>query len=258
MLLLVDLNCWVYRQWAAKQPIRKIHNNVTEFIVVAALRSGASHVAACADSRESTRKSFYPQYKAQRPPKPSSYYAVLADVEDTLELCAGVRVVGHVGAEADDVIATLATKAREVDLPTVILAMDKDLFQLVQDSPQPVVKLWDGATKWTDGAGVRKKLGVNPAQVVDYLALVGDGADNIPGVPKMGPVGAVQVLKAFGSLDGALEHLDTSDARWGQVKRRYREALAAGAKDVEKWQALTRLASDLQLGVTIEDLRWNT
>lgn len=177
-------------------------------IILQRLDLRAPDVVLCGDSPRNWRHDLHSAYKANREAKPPGYLEQLraAWAELTREL-RGVMVSGF---EADDVIATLAGDRSDVQIVT----HDKDLLQLVDDARRVrVVSLRDllgGTVREYDEAGVRAKLGVPPALVGDYLALVGDKSDNVPGVPGIGPKHAAARLAAHGSLDAVLEHAATS------------------------------------------------
>ena len=116
-------------------------------------------------------------------------------------LLMGLPMLSISGVEADDVLGTLAAQASERNFGTLISTMDKDLAQLVSSS---VTLLNTMTGNILDEAGVKKKFGVRPKQMIDFLALVGDSADNIPGVPKCGPKTAVKWLEHYGSLENLL------------------------------------------------------
>jgi DNA polymerase-1 len=151
------------------------------------------------------------------------------------------------GVEADDYIATVARRAAGMDWGVVIASADKDFMQLVSER----VGLWNPNDKaervWT-AAEVREKTGVAPEQIVDWLSLVGDSADNIPGVPGVGAKTAAGLLGEFGSVDEIYANL-------ARVKsERIRARLAAAAADVRRNQALVRLKDDLPCVFAAESL----
>lgn len=166
-----------------------------------------SHIAVAADVPPPTfRDELYPDYKRQRRAKKTqAEREALARVEEKFgELLddLGVRRIRAAKHEADDVIATTVSIAEEEGLDAVIVARDKDLCQLVG----PGVRLWDGgdAEPKQDVAAVQKAWGVSPTQFVDYLAMVGDSTDGLPGIKNIGDVAAKDLLAEFGSMDGAL------------------------------------------------------
>ena len=163
----------------------------------------------------------YPEYKANRPPMPDD---LAAQIEPLME---AIRAMGWPllvvdGVEADDVIGTLASEAERAGMRTVISTGDKDLTQLVD----PHVTLVNTMSNETlDEAGVEAKFGVPPEQIVDYLALIGDSVDNVPGVDKVGPKTAAKWLAQYGSLDGVIAHADEIGGVVGENLRKARDWL---------------------------------
>lgn len=147
-----------------------------------------------------------PEYKAQRAPMPDSLRSQLPLLNEYLA-AAGIPLVLIKGQEADDIMATLAVRAAQQGRMVRLATSDKDLLQLVGDNIRivPPTK----TEEELDAAGVEAKSGVRPEQIVDWLALVGDSADNIPGVHGIGPKTAAKLLRQYGSLAQCAAHLDT-------------------------------------------------
>ena len=163
------------------------------------------------------------------------------------EICnaMGMPVIEIPGVEADDVIATLAVMGSKQGIPMIISSLDKDLMQLVED---PLVKMMNTMNNQIyDVAGVEKKFGVHPEQIIDYLALVGDTSDNIPGVPKVGPKTAVKWLTAYKTLKGII---DNADSLTGVVGQNFRDSIPNLDRNVE----LVTLKKDVDLKVSLESL----
>ena len=163
------------------------------------------------------------------------------------EICnaMGMPVIEIPKVEADDVIATLAVMGSELGMPMVISSLDKDLMQLVED---PLVKMMNTMNNQIyDVAGVEKKFGVHPNQIIDYLAIVGDTSDNIPGVPKVGPKTAVKWLGEFKTLQGII---DNADSLTGVVGQNFRDSIPDLSRNVE----LVTLKKDVDLKVSLENL----
>jgi len=186
-------------------------------------------------------------YKAQRDPMPDDMEVQLDAMVDYLE-AAGWASVCDDGVEADDRIGQLAKRAEDDGMEVVIASSDKDFLQLINDR----VSMLNPADKTgtpMDAAAVLAKTGVLPAQIVDWLSLVGDAADNIPGVPGVGVKTAASLLNEFGSVDGIYDRL-------AKVKRdKLRESLAAAEADVRRNQSLVALKLDLQGEPALDDLR---
>lgn len=180
------------------------------------LADGHPRCAICCDSRSNWRKALSPAYKQPREPKPESYFAELERTEEALRK-EGLLVWKVEGFEADDLLATAATEAIGMGLRVLIHSSDKDLLQLVRDDAGDahgsvvVCSVRDG--RYYRATDVRDKFGVLPGQMGDWLALVGDTADNIAGVPGVGPKRAAQLLNAFGSIGNVLKQLETTLGR---------------------------------------------
>jgi len=186
-------------------------------------------------------------YKAQRDPMPDDMEVQLDEMVEYLE-AAGWASVCDDGVEADDRIGQLAKRAEDEGMEVVIASSDKDFLQLINDR----VSMLNPADKTgtpMDAAAVVAKTGVRPEQIVDWLSLVGDAADNIPGVPGVGVKTAAVLLNEFGSVDGIYDGL-------AKVKRdKLRESLAAAEADVRRNQSLVALKLDLPGEPALDDLR---
>ena len=165
------------------------------------------------------RDELFEEYKAHRPPMPDELRAQIAPLLEAIPAL-GLPMLRVAGVEADDVIGTLAERAARAGLSVIISTGDKDMAQLVNDKITLVNTMFE--TK-LDRVGVKAKFDVFPEQIVDYLALVGDSSDNIPGVPKVGPKTAAKWLNEYGSLDAIIEH--AADIQ-GKVGESLRENLA--------------------------------
>ncbi|SDG63503.1 DNA polymerase I [Propionivibrio dicarboxylicus] len=211
ILLLVDGSSYLYRAFHAMPDLRNSQNEPTGAIygVLNMLRrldgdfkgQNVAYKACVFDAKGKTfRDDWYPEYKANRPSMPDDLAAQIAPIH------AGVAALGWPilmvdGVEADDVIGTLACQAAAEGLDVVVSTGDKDLAQLVT----PQVRLVNTMSNETlDEAGVLAKFGVPPQRIVDYLTLIGDAVDNVPGVNKVGPKTAVKWLAQYGSLDGII------------------------------------------------------
>ncbi|MET0074655.1 MAG: DNA polymerase I [Candidatus Thiodiazotropha lotti] len=169
----------------------------------------------------SFRNELYPDYKANRPPMPEDLRCQIEPLHEIVQAM-GLPLVMVDGVEADDVIGTLAVQATEAGLETVISTGDKDMAQLVNPSVSLVNTMSETTT---DERGVVDKFGVRPDQIIDYLALVGDSADNIPGVPKCGPKTAAKWLKSYETLDELISHAEEIGGKIGENLRASLEQL---------------------------------
>jgi DNA polymerase-1 len=163
----------------------------------------------------SFRNQLYKEYKANRPPMPEDLRIQIEPLHDIIRAM-GLPLVMVEGVEADDVIGTLAHQAAGQGMKTLISTGDKDMAQLVNAQVSLVNTM---SETFTDEAGVVEKFGVRPAQIIDYLALVGDTADNIPGVPKCGPKTAAKWLQAYGDLDNLMARADEIKGKIGENLR---------------------------------------
>ena len=182
------------------------------------------------------RDELFEQYKANRPPTPDDLRAQVAPLIEAIQAL-GLPMLRVPGVEADDVIGTLAERASKEGLEVVISTGDKDMAQLVNDRITLVNTMFDTRL---DRAGVKAKFDVLPEQIVDYLALVGDSSDNIPGVPKVGPKTAAKWLNEHGSADGIRAN---AHAIAGKVGDSLRENLAT----LELSRKLATIRRDLDL-----------
>ena len=190
------------------------------------------------------RHDLYKDYKANRPPMPEELKEQLSPLK---EICnaMGMPVIEIPKVEADDVIATLAEMGARQGMPIVISSLDKDLMQLVED---PLIKMMNTMNNQVyDVAGVEGKFGVHPNQIIDYLALVGDTSDNVPGVPKVGPKTAAKWLNEFKTIKGII---DNADSLTGVVGQNFRDSISDLDRNVE----LVTLKKDVDLKISLENL----
>ncbi len=210
------------------------------------------YLAVVFDAGMSAREELYPEYKATREKMPDELRASLPRIR---ELVAGFndRVVELDGFEADDVIGTLARKAVEEGLEAVIVSGDKDFYQLIGPG---VALLNPGrggpsgvAEEWVDESKAPERLGVPPEQVVDYLALIGDSSDNVPGAPGIGPKTAVKLLEEHGSLEALFEVAPEIRGK------RAREALLEHEEQIRLSKELVTIRRDLDVELDLDALR---
>ncbi len=189
------------------------------------------------------RNDMYPEYKANRPPMPDDLRSQIAPIHEIITAM-GLPLLVIPGVEADDVIGTLAKQADEQGIETVISTGDKDMAQLVT----PHVRLINTMTDVEmDEAGVVEKFGVRPDQIIDYLALMGDKVDNIPGVVKCGPKTAVKWLAEHGTLDEVIANAD-------KVKGKIGENLRAALEQLPLSYQLATIKCDVELEKSAEQL----
>ena len=200
----------------------------------------ARYVAVALDTPGPTfRHERFDGYKAHRPEMPSDLALQVPLMRQAIEAM-GLKTVSLEGVEADDLIASLSRRAEEEGWDVVVVSADKDFGQLIRPGlRQYVPARGPEPARWIDATGFHERYGIAPEQFVDYLALIGDASDNIPGVPGIGPKTAAELLRAHGTLDGVLAALDTIEPL--SVRRR----LAAGRESALLSRELARLRSDL-------------
>jgi len=250
-LVLVDGSSYLYRAFHALPPLTNSRGEPTGAVygVLNMLRKlmetyRPEHVAVVFDARGKTfRDELYAEYKAHRPPMPDE---LSEQVEPLLAIirAMGLPLLQVQGVEADDVIGTLAEQATAAGHDTVISTGDKDLAQLVNAHVSLINTMTD---TFMDPQGVVDKFGVEPAQIIDYLTLVGDTSDNIPGVPKVGPKTAVKWLSQYGTLDELVAHAD-------EIKGKIGENLRAHLDQLPLSKQLASIKCDVELAETPDDL----
>ena len=189
------------------------------------------------------RDDLYPEYKANRAPMPTELRAQLESIH-ALVRALGFPVLEVGGVEADDVIGTLAELGKNAGLDVLVSTGDKDMAQLVDDHVT-MVNTMDGAV--LDAAGVEGKFGVRPESIVDYLTLVGDTVDNVPGVPKVGPKTAVKWLAQYRTVEEVVAHA-------GEIKGKVGENLRASLEQIPLSKELVTIRRDVPLDVGPLDL----
>ncbi|MDG1096161.1 MAG: DNA polymerase I [Methylophilaceae bacterium] len=232
-LLLVDGSSYLYRAFHAMPDLRNAANEPTGAIhgVLNMLRRlhkdyPADYCACVFDAKGKTfRDDIYPEYKANRAAMPDDLRPQIEPLHEAI-VALGWPLIMIEGVEADDVIGALAKQAESEGIRTIISTGDKDISQLVSDHITVVNTMRDAFRRTDDVldiAGVEKKFGIPPNLIIDYLTLIGDKVDNVPGVEKVGPKTAVKWLQEYGTLDGIIENADKIT---GKVGENLREALS--------------------------------
>ena len=251
-LWLVDGSSYLYRAFFALPPLTSSKGEPTGALLGVLnmlnklLREEEPElIAVVLDAPGKTfRDELFEAYKAHRPPMPDDLRAQIAPLVEAIPAL-GLPMLRIEGVEADDVIGTLADRACAAGFEVVISTGDKDMAQLVNDRITLVNTMFDTRL---DRAGVKAKFDVLPEQIVDYLALVGDSSDNIPGVPKVGPKTAAKWLAEYGSVDGLVAHAaDIS----GKVGESLRDNLAT----LDLSRKLATIRRDLELPLSPADLK---
>jgi DNA polymerase-1 len=257
-LYLVDVSSFIFRAFFA---IRELNNRAGEptnaiygvATMLAKLKDDAQpeYLAVVYDSKEpSFRKEIYTDYKANRSAPPERLVPQFARIEELIQKFE-IHSYRQPGVEADDLIATLTRRWCALDPKhrVVVVSSDKDLMQLVNER----VVQWDTMSNKIYGPPeVEEKFGIGPKQVRDYLALVGDSSDNIPGVPSIGPKTAADLLKAHGSLDAILKAAAEGaiTGKKGEVLKEHREDALLSAR-------LATVHEELDVKVNLEDFKYH-
>lgn len=253
LLVLVDGSSYLFRAFHALPPLvsRKgeptgavlgvlnmLYRLVDEF--------KPDHIAVVFDAPGKTfRNDLYAEYKANRPPVPDDLRAQFKPLTEAVEAI-GFPVLSVRGVEADDVIGTLSKQSTQSGFSTLISTSDKDMAQLVNDHVT-LINTMSGVKM--DPNGVKQKFGVFPNQIVDYLALVGDASDNIPGVPGVGPKTASKWLTEYAALENLQSHA-------AEIKGKVGEKLRASLKHLPLYRELTTIRCDVDLSTTVSELRF--
>ena len=251
-LILVDGSSYLFRAFHALPPLMNSKKIPTGAVkgVINMIRSMVknnpeSNVVIVFDAKGKTfRNELYDAYKAHRPPMPDELKVQIAPIHKIVEAM-GLPILIIDGVEADDVIGTLAREASAAGISTLISTGDKDLAQLVDDQVSLINTMTNEAL---DTDGVKSKFGVYPNQIIDYLALVGDSADNIPGVPSVGPKTAVKWLAEHQSMS---EIIDNASSISGKVGERLRESVEVLLLTYE----LATIKTDVELKMGVQDLK---
>jgi DNA polymerase-1 len=249
--VLVDGSSYLYRAFHALPDLRNRHGEPTGAVrgvlsMLQKLRKETTpdYIACVFDAKGKTfRDDWYPEYKATRAPMPDDLTRQIEPLHESIRAL-GWPLIMVDGVEADDVIGTLVRDAVALGVQTIVSTGDKDIAQLVG----PTVKLVNTmSNEWLDEAGVQQKFGVSPAQIVDYLTLIGDSVDNIPGVDKVGPKTAVKWLQQHGSLDEIVAHAAEFTGAVGENLRKALPWLPMARK-------LLSIKCDVPLPVSFEQL----
>ncbi len=250
-LVLIDGSSYLYRAYHALpnlsnssgEPTGALHGVLTMINKLVREQPDA-HVAVVFDAPGKTfRDEIYKEYKATRPPMPDDLRAQVEPILDAVRAM-GLPLLQVEGVEADDVIGTLCAQAAKKKQNVLVSTGDKDLAQLVNEHVTLVNTMNDSVL---DRDAVKEKFDVWPEQIIDYLALVGDSSDNIPGVPKVGPKTASKWLNEYDSADGIIEHAD-------EIKGKVGESLRENIDSLKLSKELAAIRLDCELDASIDDL----
>jgi DNA polymerase-1 len=251
-VVLVDGSSYLFRAFHALPPLTTSKNHPTGAIkgVISMIRRleqdfpGSKMVVVFDAKGKTFRHEIYEEYKANRPPMPEDLACQIDPIHQIVSAM-GLPPLVVSGVEADDVIGTLAREATSKGIDVVVSTGDKDMAQLVSDH----VTLINTMTNTRmNREGVFEKFGVTPEQIVDYLALVGDKVDNIPGVNKCGPKTAVKWLQSYQDIDTLVDHADEIKGKIGEYLREAKDTLPLSRE-------LATIKTDVELSVGLEDLQ---
>jgi len=252
-IFLIDGHAFIFRSFfgertlatSAGLPTNAIYGFINSLLHVIESQN-VEYVAVAFDSPGPTfRNEIYPDYKANRPEAPEDLVAQIPHILRFLKAM-NIENLALTGFEADDILGTLALRAKQAGFDVVIVTSDKDMFQLVDDAVL-VFDPWKDVTY--DAQGVRDKLGVEPSQVCDFMALAGDATDNIPGVPKVGPKTAASLLSHFESFEAMLS--GSLESSFDKVLKRVVEN-----KDVAKMSLkLVTIRSDVPVELDLAECK---
>ncbi|MGF1701030.1 DNA polymerase I [Photobacterium makurazakiensis] len=257
-LILIDGSSYLYRAYHAAPNFTNSDGEPTGAVygVVNMLRSllrqfSTEHIAVIFDAKGKTfRDDMYPEYKANRPPMPDDLRSQIEPLHAVIKAM-GLPLISISGVEADDVIGTLATQASQADMPVLISTGDKDMAQLVDRNVTLINTMTDVVM---DPAGVVDKFGIGPELIIDFLALMGDKVDNIPGVPGVGEKTAKALLTGIGGLDALYDSLDDIPALGFRGSKTMPKKLLDNKEAAYLSYELATIKLDVELDVTPDQL----
>jgi DNA polymerase-1 len=260
-LFLIDGYALIYRAYFAmiQRPLLTTRGEntsaafgFTRFLIKLREDYAPDYLGVVLDAGTSKRTEIYPEYKATRDKMPTDLEWSLPKIRDIIRAF-NVPVIALPDHEADDVIGTLAKRAAAAGLEAVIVSGDKDFYQLIGDHICLLNPGRGGSAQvdeeWIDLGNAGDRLGVSPHHVVDYLALIGDSSDNIPGAKGIGPKTAIQLIEQFGGVEEILSNAEQV------TNKRARESLIASAGDIRMSKTLVTIQDDLPIALDVEALR---
>lgn len=250
-LILIDGSSYLFRAYHAIPMLTNAKGEPTNAVygVINMIRGlcrdhDSSHIAVVFDAKgKNFRHELFPDYKANREAMPEELAVQIPYVHEIIKAM-GIPLIMESGVEADDVIGTLAKQAAEKGCTVLISTGDKDFAQLVTDKIKLINTM---SNQWMTPETVPEKFGVKPEQIIDYLALMGDTSDNVPGVPSVGPKTAAKWLEQFGTLESIVEHAD-------DIKGKVGESLRANLEQLTLSKTLVTIRCDVPLHESPEDL----
>lgn len=255
-LFIIDGSAFAYRSYFAirtglsdskGRPTNAVYG-FTRVLLKTVREHKPSHLIVVFDAPGKTfRDDWYPAYKATRPPTPEDLIVQIPLMDKVVDAF-GIPLLRVTGVEADDVMGTLARRAEQAGMECALVTGDKDLLQLVT----PHVRVYDPSKGddglWYDEAAVKDRFGVPPERVIDALGLMGDSADNVPGVRGIGEKTARKLLEAYGSIEGVYEHID-------EIKGSVRDKLAADHDNALLSRRLVTIVTDIDFSFDLESAR---
>ncbi|MDH5435695.1 MAG: DNA polymerase I [Gammaproteobacteria bacterium] len=250
-LVLIDGSSYLYRAFYAMpgltnsrgQPTGAVYGVINMIRKLLADESPELFAVVFDAKGKTFRDELYKEYKANRPPMPGDLRSQIKPLYEIIEAM-GLPLISIEGVEADDVIGTLVVQAKQQGIESLVSTGDKDMAQLV-DEHVTLMDTMQGTV--SDPEGVQKKFGVPPDRIIDYLSLIGDTSDNVPGVPKVGPKTAVKWLDEYGSLDGVMENADS-------IKGKVGENLRATLEQLPLSRTLVTIKTDVDFDLTPDQL----
>ncbi|HIF9201710.1 TPA: DNA polymerase I [Photobacterium damselae] len=257
-LILIDGSSYLYRAYHAAPNFTNSEGQPTGAVygVINMLRSmlrqfSTEHIAVIFDAKGKTfRDEMFADYKANRPPMPDDLRGQIEPLHAVIKAM-GLPLISISGVEADDVIGTLATQASKAGMPVLISTGDKDMAQLVDENITLINTMTDVVM---DPAGVVEKFGIGPELIIDYLALMGDKVDNIPGVPGVGEKTAKALLTGIGGLDALYDRLDEIPALGFRGSKTMPKKLLDNKEGAYLSYQLATIKLDVELDITPQEL----
>lgn len=262
-LILIDGTAYAYRSFHAIRDTLSTREGIPTNAVFGFAKSllrllnesQPKHIAIVFDAPGPTvRHQMYSEYKANRPETQESFRQQMPLIKRFVNACR-ISTLEHPGVEADDVLATLALKAAADGFEVQLYSNDKDMFQIVSDQIHVYRAGYSSGRpdseefRVYDPQAVRKRYGVAPKQMADFLAIVGDTSDNVPGAKGIGEKTAPDLLQEFGSVEGLIQNLDAVPARWQQK-------VADSVEILELSKRLVTLDTDVPVGISVDALEW--
>jgi DNA polymerase-1 len=252
-VLLIDGSSYLYRAYYALPPLTAPDGRPTGAVygfIRMLLKTlsvfNTPYVAVAFDLPGKTlRHEKFSEYKATRKETPDPLKQQIPILKEIIQLL-GIKILEIPGYEADDIIATLSKKAENEGYEAIIVTPDKDMNQLISDN----IKIFNPVKEeLLDKEKIKEKYGIYPQQFIDYLTMIGDAVDNIPGIKGIGPKTAAALLQEFGSLENILENVDKLK---GKLKESFKEL---DKEQLQRMKEIIKLDANIEINIKIEDLK---